>query len=172
MSGATAYIALGSNLGDRRALIESALHDLRQHPQIAVIAVSTIIETAPVGPPDQHRYLNAAAELRTSLSPRELLDVCLSIEAAHGRTRTIQQRWGPRLIDIDILLYGDELIDEPGLHIPHPHMAERLFVLEPLAEIAPQLVHPALRSTIQSLRDRLLRSTCGEYKPGHVCSKQ
>ncbi len=166
------YIALGSNLGDRRALIESAIEHVRRLPNVEVGAVSTIIETEPLGQPGQNRYLNAAAALGTTLSPRQLLDACLAIEAAHGRTRTFESRWGPRLVDIDILLFGQQIIDEPGLHIPHPRIAERLFVLGPLAEIAPQAVHPGLGISIQSLRDRLQRSSCGEYKPGHACSKQ
>lgn len=172
MSASTAYIALGSNLGDRRAIIESALARLREHPAIDVCAVSSIIETDPFGAPGQNKYLNAAAELRTNLSPRELLNTCLAIEAAHGRTRTAEQRWGPRLLDIDILLYSDRVIDEPGLHIPHPRMAERRFVLEPLAEIAPRVMHPVLAGTIECLRDRLTDLYPREYQPDQMCSNQ
>ena len=171
MSAAAAYLALGSNLGDRCALIESALSRLRQHPSIDLIAVSSIIETDPVGgAPGQNRYLNAAAELGTTLSPRELLAECLSIEAAHGRDRAAQQRWGPRRIDLDILLYDDEIIDEPGLHIPHPRLAQREFVLQPLAEIAPAVVHPVLGVSIQALLHRLRMSIGVEYREGQSCS--
>lgn len=151
----TAYIALGSNLGDRHAMIRSALTSLRATPGVEVIAVSRIIETAPVGGPGQGAYLNAAAELRTTLSPRDLLNTCLSIERAHGRDRASAQHWGPRVLDIDLLLYGGRIIDEPGLCVPHPRMLERRFVLAPLAEIAPAAMHPIEGLTIESLLDRL-----------------
>src|SRR5262245_11391431 len=171
MSAATAYLALGSNLGDRLALIESALERLRRHPRIEVVAVSSIIETEPVGgDPGQNRYLNAATELRTTLWPRELLSECLAIEAEHGRDRTRQPRWGPRQIDLDILFYNSEVIDEPGLHIPHPRMAEREFVLQPLAQIAPGLVHPVLGVTIQTLLHRLRTSIPVEIRTDQACS--
>lgn len=149
------YIALGSNLGDRRANIDSAIADLRASPEIEVVAVSSLIETEPVGPVGQGLYLNAAAALCTSFSPRGLLDLCLAIEVAHGRDRRTQTRWGPRTLDIDLLLYEQLIIDEPGLRIPHPHMAERRFVLEPLAEIAPHALHPVLRTSIHDLLDQL-----------------
>lgn len=151
----TAYLALGSNLGDRRALIESAIAHLDRLPETRVIARSRLIETDPVGPPGQARYLNAAVGVETSLSPRGLLERCLEIEASHGRTRRPGERWGPRLLDIDLLLFGDLVIDEPGLCVPHPRLHERRFVLEPLAGIAPDRVHPVLRRRIQSLLDRL-----------------
>jgi 2-amino-4-hydroxy-6-hydroxymethyldihydropteridine diphosphokinase len=150
----TAYIALGSNLGDRHAMIQRALDALRSHAEIAVIKVSDIIETEPVGPPEQSRYLNAAAELRTSLSPRGLLEACLKIERDLGRDRTLAARWGPRVIDIDLLLYSDLQMDESGLKIPHPAMHEREFVLVPLAQIAPTVLHPVMGVTIESLRCR------------------
>ncbi len=148
-----AYIAVGSNVGDRRATIEAALRDLDGVGGVELGAVSRILETEPVGPP-QGRYLNAAAALRTTLGARELLAAMLAIEARHGRRRTERARWGPRTLDLDLLLYADAVIDEPGLTVPHPRLHERMFVLEPLAEIAAEVVHPAQGVTIEWLRRR------------------
>src|SRR5262249_15637760 len=132
----TAYIALGSNLGDRRDYLDRALQALQEHPGINVTQVSGYRETAPVGgPPGQSPYLNAAAELRTDLEPNELLRVLLEVERNLGRVR--EERFGPRTIDLDLLLYGDRVLAGPSLTVPHPRMQERPFVLEPLAEIAP-----------------------------------
>src|SRR5438132_5073026 len=137
--GAKAYIALGSNLGDRQALLEQALKALREHPAVAVLRVSSVFETEPVGgPAGQGRYLNAAAELETSLAAEELLQALLNVEARLGRVRA--ERFGPRTIDLDLLLYGTLTCESPQLTLPHPRMHEREFVLRPLAEIAPQLV--------------------------------
>jgi 2-amino-4-hydroxy-6-hydroxymethyldihydropteridine diphosphokinase len=158
MNPASAYIALGSNLGDRRALIEAALDDLRRLETVQVLAVSDLIETAPHGPPGQGSYLNGAAALRTQLAPRDLLETLLAVEAAHGRDRAREKRWGPRRLDLDLLLYGDLVIDEPGLTVPHPRLHERWFVLAPLANIAPAVVHPVLGITIAQLRDRAVPS--------------
>ena len=133
-------IGLGSNLGDRRATLESALARLQGLAGIEVTAVSSAYETSPVGPVPQADFLNAAAELRTSLEPRPLLEALLSTERDHGRRR--RQRWGPRSLDLDLLLMGDRRVEEPGLTIPHPQLAFRRFVLVPLLEIAPDLVHP------------------------------
>ena len=130
-----AYVGLGSNLGDREGTIRAALAKLP-----GVVAVSTLRETDPVGITDQPRFLNGVAALETELAPRELLDVLLAVERRLGRERG--QRWGPRTIDLDLLLYGDEVIDETGLTIPHPRLHERRFVLEPLAELSPALVVP------------------------------
>ena len=134
------YIGLGSNMGDRRATLESALAHLQRRAAIEVTAVSSTYETSPVGPVAQADFLNAAAELRTSLEPHRLLEALLSTESDHGRRRG--ERWGPRRLDLDLLLMGDRRLEEPGLTIPHPYLARRRFVLEPLLEIAPDLVHP------------------------------
>jgi 2-amino-4-hydroxy-6-hydroxymethyldihydropteridine diphosphokinase len=157
VTDAIAYIALGSNLGDRALHLARALERLRAAPGVEVVAVSRIVETDPVGPPGQGRYLNAAAALRTRLRPAALLDVLAAIEAAGGRDRGRETHQGPRTIDLDLLLYGGEVIAGERLTVPHPRMHERLFVLEPLAEIAPKAVHPALGRTIESLRDQLRR---------------
>ena len=132
-----AYVGLGANLGDREETIRAAVAELPD-----VVAVSPLRETDPVGVTDQPQFLNGVAALETELAPRELLDVLLAIERRLGRER--RERWGPRTIDLDLLLYGDEVIDEDGLKIPHPRLHERRFVLEPLADLAPQLVVPGL----------------------------
>jgi 2-amino-4-hydroxy-6-hydroxymethyldihydropteridine diphosphokinase len=132
-----AYVGLGANLGDREATIRAAIAELP-----GVLGVSTLRETDPVGVTDQPRFLNGVAALETGLQPQELLDLLLAVERRLGRER--RERWGPRTIDLDLLLYGDEVIDEEGLTVPHPHLHERRFVLEPLAEIAPSLVIPGL----------------------------
>jgi 2-amino-4-hydroxy-6-hydroxymethyldihydropteridine diphosphokinase len=132
-----AYIGLGANLGDREATIRAAIAELP-----GVVGVSTLRETDPVGVTDQPRFLNGVAVIETELRPHELLGLLLAVERRLGRER--RERWGPRTIDLDLLLYGDEVIDEDGLTVPHPHLQERRFVLEPLAEIAPALVVPGL----------------------------
>jgi 2-amino-4-hydroxy-6-hydroxymethyldihydropteridine diphosphokinase len=136
------YVGLGSNLGDREAALRSAIELLGREPGVAVRAVSTFRETDPVGVTEQPRFLNAVAELETAVPPRELLDRLLAIERELGRERTAERRWGPRAIDLDLLLYGDDVIDEQGLRVPHPRLAERRFVLEPLEELDPDLSLP------------------------------
>jgi 2-amino-4-hydroxy-6-hydroxymethyldihydropteridine diphosphokinase len=136
-----AYIGLGANLGDRAAMLRAALEQLAAEPDIEVVAVSTFRETEPVGIVEQPRFVNAAAAVETALSARELLDRLLGIENRLGRTRE-GPRFGPRTIDLDLLLYGGEEIAEPGLRVPHPRLHERLFALEPLGELDPQLVVP------------------------------
>jgi 2-amino-4-hydroxy-6-hydroxymethyldihydropteridine diphosphokinase len=129
-----AYVGLGANLGDREATIRLAVELLDAEQGIEVVAVSHLRETEPVGVIDQPRFLNGAAALETSLSARELLDTLLRIERTLGRVRD-GTRWGPRAIDLDLLLFGKEEIDEPGLRVPHPFLHERAFALEPLAEL-------------------------------------
>ena len=150
-----AHLGLGSNLGDRQAMIESAYEALARVPGIKLLQTSRLHETDPVGPGVQGRYLNAAAAIETTLSPRELLDAILSIERERGRNRASERRWGPRTLDIDLLLFGERIIDDPGLQVPHPRMPDRGFVLVPLAQIAPDVRHPGLNLTIQELCDRL-----------------
>jgi 2-amino-4-hydroxy-6-hydroxymethyldihydropteridine diphosphokinase len=144
-----AYVGLGANLGDRSAMLRTAVEQLRREPDVTVVAVSSVCETDPVGFVDQPRFLNAAAALDTELSARELLDRLLGIERRLGRTRE-GPRFGPRTIDLDLLLYGDQRLDEPDLEVPHPRLHERLFVLEPLFELDPGLVVPG-RGTVSAL---------------------
>ena len=139
-----AYIGLGANLGNREKGIRDAAAEL------AAARLSTIRETEPWGLTDQPRFLNAVAELETELTPRELLERLLDVERMFGRTRS-GPRWGPRTIDLDLLLYGSRTIDEPGLKVPHPRLHERVFVLEPLAELAPDAVVPGLGSVSELL---------------------
>ena len=166
MSEVTAYLGLGSNLGDRRRHLEGAVDDLRGIAHI--VALSDVIETAPQGPPGQGPYLNAAAGIVTPVRPRPLLEALHAIEARHGRDRRRERRRGPRTLDLDLLLYGDLVLDEPGITVPHPRMHERLFVLEPLARIAPGAVHPGLGVTVAQLRDRL-GGLDAEYGPKIEC---
>lgn len=138
-----AAIALGANLGDREASIRFAFDRLALLPHSSLLAASAIIETDPVGPILQNPYLNAAALLQTHLPPRDLLNHLFEIEQLRGRQRSVEERWGPRTLDLDLLLYGDCTLDEPGLIIPHPRLHERPFVLIPLAEIAAEMRVPA-----------------------------
>ncbi|HEX2255651.1 MAG TPA: 2-amino-4-hydroxy-6-hydroxymethyldihydropteridine diphosphokinase [Afifellaceae bacterium] len=131
-----AALGLGGNLGDRRGFIERALRALDERPGIRITAVSALYETEPWGKIDQPRFLNAAARIATDLAPRALLEAAIAVERSLGRERG--ERWGPRTIDIDILLYGDARLEEPGLTVPHPRIAERPFVLAPLADIMPE----------------------------------
>ncbi len=149
---ARAYVGLGANLGDRDATIRRALELLAADPHIDVTAVSTLRETDPVGVEDQPRFLNGVARLDTSLGPHDLLARLLDVERSLGRVR--RERWGPRTIDLDLLLYDDLVLDEPGLTVPHPRLHERLFVLEPLEELDPALVVPG-KGTVSALRARL-----------------
>ena len=137
-----AYIGLGSNLGDREATLAAAVEELDAAPGVSVLGVSTLIDTEPVGVLDQPRFLNGALALETELPARELLDLLLAVEARFGRDRSAVPAQGPRTLDLDLLVYGEEEIDEPGLRVPHPRLHERAFVLRPLAEVEPELVVP------------------------------
>jgi 2-amino-4-hydroxy-6-hydroxymethyldihydropteridine diphosphokinase len=145
----TAYIGLGSNLGDREATLRRALARLNATLGVRVVAVSSFRETDPVGFTEQPKFVNAVAAVETELDPRALLETLLSIERAMGRTRD-GPRFGPRTIDLDLLLFGDEVVDEPGLRVPHPRLHERTFVLKPLAELEPGLIVPG-RGPLESL---------------------
>jgi 2-amino-4-hydroxy-6-hydroxymethyldihydropteridine diphosphokinase len=138
---AKAWIGLGSNLGDREGYLRRALEALGSDAEIEVEAVSAFRETDPVGFLDQPRFLNAAARLETDLRPRELLERLLCVERSLGRMRQ-EPRYGPRTVDLDLLIYGGETVDEPGLCVPHPRLHERRFVLEPLVELDPGLAVP------------------------------
>ena len=144
------FVGLGGNLEDPRAQIARAVELLAAEEGVEVVAVSTLRETDPVGYVDQPRFLNGAVELRTSLEARELLERLLAIERRIGRVRGAGPRFGPRTIDLDLLLHGDEVIAEPGLQIPHPRLHERRFALEPLAELDPALEIPG-RGSVQTL---------------------
>jgi 2-amino-4-hydroxy-6-hydroxymethyldihydropteridine diphosphokinase len=143
----TAYLSLGSNLGDRAATLRAAAAQLEVAGR--VVAISALYETKPVEVPDQPWFLNCVAAIETDKSPRELLQLALQIEAAMGRIRMRDK--GARKIDIDVALFGDSVVDEPGLKIPHPCMHLRRFVLEPLVEIAPEARHPVLGKTAREL---------------------
>ena len=136
-----AFVGLGSNLGDRRAFLTAAVRDLPNK-----VAVSGVYKTAPIGGPAQGPFLNLVVEMRTSVGPYDLLAICQQLEASAGRART--ERWGPRTLDVDVLLYGEFELDDAELTIPHPRMNERAFVLYPLAELAPELLPSRWRETV------------------------
>ena len=148
-----AYLSLGSNLGDRAASLRAALAQLDAGGRL--LAVSALYETQPVEVRDQPWFLNCVAAIETEKTPRELLQLALKIETAMGRLRMRER--GPRNIDIDVVLFGDRVVDEPGLKIPHPAMQQRRFVLEPLVEIAPEARHPELGKTARELLAALPR---------------
>lgn len=150
---ATAYIGIGSNLGERAQNIERAITMLAESG-IKLIARSSLIETAPWGVTDQPMFMNAALKAETALTPHDLLGALKDIERRMGRLFE-QERWGPRVIDLDILLYDDDVIDTRDLKIPHPHMHERAFVLAPLNEIAPDATHPVLCKSVSKLLNEL-----------------
>ena len=131
-----AYLGIGSNLGDRLAHLQAAVDALAAEPDVSIVAVSPVYETEPVGGPPQDDYLNAVVAVDTSLDARGLLDAAHRAEAAEHRVRA--ERWGPRTLDVDVLLVGDDRVDEPDLQVPHPRLTERAFVLVPLADVAPE----------------------------------
>ena len=146
----TAYIGLGTNMGKRREIIHRALALLEELDGITVVKVSSLIETAPLGgPAGQSDYLNGVAEILCRTPAEKLLEMLLSVEDRLGRIR--REKWGPRTIDLDILLFGDETIDTPDLQVPHRLMHTRKFVMIPITEIAPEVVHPQLGQTMQEI---------------------
>ena len=147
-----AYVGLGANLGPREVTLLRAADLLAAADGVEVVAVSQLRETDPVGVVEQPPFLNGAIALDTSLSPRAVLELLLEVEEELGRVRG--ERWGPRTVDLDLLVYGDERVDEDGLHVPHPRLHERRFALEPLAELDPELVIPGLGS-VAALLDGL-----------------
>jgi 2-amino-4-hydroxy-6-hydroxymethyldihydropteridine diphosphokinase len=149
-----AYIGLGSNLGDREATLRAAVDELAAMPGVEVVAVSTLVDTEPVGYLGQPRFLNGVVALETDLRARMLLDVLLALEARFGRDRAAAPAQGPRTLDLDLLLYGDAEIDEDGLRVPHPRLHERAFVLGPLQEVAPGLEVPGM-GTVEAIIARL-----------------
>lgn len=156
MDKSIAYIALGSNVGDGWATLRRAMELLGEREGIAIRRVSQFIETDPVGgPAGQDNFVNGAAEIETTLGPQELLSVLHEIEKKLGRNRTIEQRWGSRTCDLDLLLMDDIIMETDGLTIPHPRMHLRKFVLTPLSQIAPKTIHPILKKTISSLLSEL-----------------
>ena len=146
-----AYVGLGANIGPREVTLLRAVDLLAEADDVDVLAVSQLRETDPVGMVDQARFLNGAVRIDTSLPPRALLELLLRIEQSLGRVR--EERWGPRTVDLDLLVYGDLIVDEPGLRVPHPRLHERRFALEPLAELDPELVVPGLGSVSAALAE-------------------
>lgn len=153
-----AYIGLGSNLADPERQVELGLRALARLPQSRLLRRSRAYRSAPWGRIDQPEFVNAVAAIETGLAPRGLLDALLSIERQAGRERDTT-RWGPRVLDLDVLLYGDRAFDEPGLHVPHPHLHERAFVLMPLAEVAPDLLVPG-RGAVAALLRKVETAGC------------
>jgi 2-amino-4-hydroxy-6-hydroxymethyldihydropteridine diphosphokinase len=152
-----ACISLGGNVGDAAATVQAAFDALDRLPGATLLARSRLYRTPAWGNEAQPDFVNAAALVETSLEPRALLDGLLSIERAFGRER--RERWGPRTLDLDLLLYGDDVVDMPGLHVPHPHLHERAFVLRPLADIAPQAQVPG-QGVVADLLARVDSSGC------------
>lgn len=152
---ARAYVGIGSNLGDRHAAVEQAITRLSALPESYLRARSRTREYAAVGGPPQGPYLNVVVELVTNLTPHLLLNALAAIEQALGRQRPDAVRWGPRPMDLDLLLYDDLILTEPELTIPHPRLHERAFVLEPLVELAPHAYHPVKRCTALALLEQL-----------------
>jgi len=161
--GVTAYLGLGSNLGNRKAYMDTAREHLQELPRTEILKVSSLYETSPVGKRDQAWFLNAVIKLRTFLPAETLLDLLLALEERMGRVR--EERWGPRVIDLDLLLYGDLKISTSRLTLPHPRLTERLFVLIPLAEIEPELILPDGRSIKEAIRGPFPHQEVRFYSP-------
>lgn len=151
------FLGLGSNLGDREQNIKEALKQLQGSEMARKVTISSLYETKPEGVKEQPLFLNAVLRMETGLSPRNLLDALQDLERQLGRERS--RKWGARIIDLDILLYGNLVMKEEDLEIPHPLLTERSFVLIPLAELAPETVHPILGKTVSDLRDEKLKKT-------------
>ncbi|KPL58049.1 2-amino-4-hydroxy-6-hydroxymethyldihydropteridine diphosphokinase [Rossellomorea vietnamensis] len=149
----TAYISLGSNMGDRAGYLEKAINILGSHGKIEVTKQSSLYETDPVGFTEQDEFLNMVIEIRTSLSPETLLHQCLQVEIDLGREREF--KWGPRIIDLDILLFNRDTVETENLLIPHPRMQERAFVLIPLLEVAPRIEHPSFNAPFAEFLDEI-----------------
>jgi 2-amino-4-hydroxy-6-hydroxymethyldihydropteridine diphosphokinase len=152
--GIVAFIGIGANLGDPAAQCRDAVRRVGTTPGVRVLRCSSLYRTAPVGPTEQGWFINAVAEVRTDLSPTKLFETLKAIERKMGRTEG--PRWGPRVIDLDVLLYGQEVVDRDGLKIPHPEMHRRRFVLAPLCELASYAIHPAFGVSARGLLDRLI----------------
>ena len=155
MTGETAYLSLGSNVGDRAAQLQTALESLRQHPRLSLIGASSVYETDPQDVVDQPLFLNMVAAVETDLTPPELLGLLHRIESEAGRVRRVGLRRGPRPLDLDILLFGILAIGTPTLTIPHPSMTKRRFVLEPLLELNPRLTHPVTGELLEECLGRV-----------------
>lgn len=162
-----AWIGLGSNLGAPARQVDRALRELSLLARSRLVAASSLYGSLPWGNPDQDDYVNAVAALDTELPPLVLLEQLLQIEQAHGRERLATSRNGPRTLDLDLLLYGDRVFQQPGLTLPHPRMHERAFVLVPLAELAPDLLIPG-RGTVKSLLQPDFARLCWRLPPGEA----
>jgi 2-amino-4-hydroxy-6-hydroxymethyldihydropteridine diphosphokinase len=152
---AQVFAGIGGNVGDTAHTLSAAVARIERESSVRVLASSPVYRNPPVGPQDQPDYLNAVIELEVLLSPQDLLSLFLAVEMEFGRVRAI--RWGPRTLDLDILTYGDRIVDEPGLTIPHPHMHERPFVLVPLADLNPHAVHPVLNQSYCDMAEHVGR---------------
>lgn len=160
------YLSIGSNLGHRKYYLNGAIKSLLENPHITVVNVSSYYETEPYGVPDQAKFLNAVVEIKTSLLPQELLGFIQEVEEKFARER--KEKWGPRTLDIDILLYAERQICEPNLKIPHPYLEKRAFVLVPLAELKPELILPSgqgIRAALKGLQEDVQ----GIVNQGHGC---
>lgn len=155
----TAFIALGSNVGNRQATINAAIAMLSKDSAVQILKVSDLIETAAVGMGQANAFLNGAAEISTTRDPGSLLKTLLDVEKTLGRVRS--DRWQPRTIDLDLLLYGQQVLSTPGLALPHPLMHKRTFVLGPLLQIAPDAIHPLLKRTVRQLHADLVEGSRG-----------